>query len=331
MGRTNSRRRKSTSSWSGLYQDMTDNIIPVGHVPSDGITDCLDISLATQQPIRIVHTSDTHLQHDRLSAGSSAVSGTGRVSLDPTEVELPDGDVLIHTGDFNRYSASCCVRSLHYEDLLHEINTFFEGFPHRLKVFVAGNHDSCLEGVRTELIQHHLPSCVYLCDSSVQFQDIKIYGSPYTASRFLTTATGFTESWRRLKRRWTLIPDNTDILVTHMPPLGILDLASEKLPIKCPGLFRLKTACLPPSTCSTCGFVHAGRNHWGCPALRETVLKRVRPKLHLFGHVHESYGTLQRDNTVFSNGAFLLKRKYNVFDYYTEEPEHSTIRNGHLV
>jgi hypothetical protein len=35
--------------------------------------------------------------------------------------------------------------------------------------------------------------------------------------------------------------------------------------------------------------------------------------------VHESFGTLQRDNTIFSNGAFLLKRRYNVFDYYVDD------------
>ncbi|XP_076470642.1 UPF0046 protein K07C11.7-like [Babylonia areolata] len=311
MGRTNSRRRKSTSSWSGLYQDMTDAVIPVGHVPSDGVTDCLDISQATKQPVRIVHTSDTHLEHDRLR-NSAAAAGN-------PEVVLPDGEILVHTGDFNRYRANCCVRSLHHEDLLHEINSFFERFPHQLKVFVAGNHDSCLQALSMEEVQRHLPSCVYLCDSSTEYEGIKIYGSPYTASRFLTTATGFTEPWRRLKRHWAAIPEDTDVLVTHMPPLGILDLASEKLPVKCPALFRLKTACLPPGTCRTCGFVHAGREHWGCPVLRETVLTRVKPKLHLFGHVHESYGTLQRDNTVFSNGAFLLKRKYNVFDYYMED------------
>jgi hypothetical protein len=98
----------------------------------------------------------------------------------------------------------------------------------------------------------------------------------YNCFRFLTYARGFTEPMRRLRRRWDLIPDDTDVLVTHMPPLGILDLASEKLPVKCPALFRLSTALLPPSTCSTCRFVHPGREHWGCPALRDAVLERVR-------------------------------------------------------
>ncbi|XP_070187462.1 UPF0046 protein C25E10.12-like [Littorina saxatilis] len=308
MVRTNSRRRKS-SGWS-LYKDlMTEGVTPVGHVPTDD-GGRMDISMATRPPLRIVHTSDTHLQHDRLLCSADTL-GEG----------LPSGDVLVHSGDFNRYKVNCCVRSTHYEDLLYQIDTFFASFPHKLKVFVAGNHEGCLEGVSSQEIQRHLSNCVYLCDSSTQFAGLNFYGSPFTASRLLTVATGFSESWRRLKRRWSLIPDSTDILITHMPPLGILDLASEMLPNKWPSLFRLKTAILPPSTCGTCGFVHVGRQHWGCPVLRETVLNRVKPKLHLFGHVHESYGTLQRDNTVFSNGAFLFKRKYNVFDYYLEEKE----------
>lgn len=144
---------------------------------------------------------------------------------------------------------------------------------------------------------------------------------PRVLSRFLTCARGFSESWRGLRRRWGLIPDDTDVLITHMPPLGVLDLASQKLANEWPTLFTLKTSLLPPSTCSTCGFVHPGREHWGCPVLRDTVLNRVKPYLHLFGHVHEGNGTLQRDNTVFSNAAFKLRRKWNVFDFYsTHEP-----------
>lgn len=253
-----------------------------------------------QQPVRIVHVSDTHLQHEH-----------GEVKA------LPAGDVLIHSGDFNQYAASCCARSLHYEDMLHEVDNFFAPFPHKQKIFVAGNHDSCLEGATVQDIQSRLSSCTYLCDSSTTYAGIKFYGSPFTASRLLTWARGFAESPRALRRRWDLIPDDTDVLITHMPPRGILDLASQRLANEWPTLFAIQTTLLPPSTCSTCGFVHAGREHWGCPHLRDTVLNRVKPYLHLFGHVHETNGTLQKDNTVFSNAAFKLKRKWNVFDFYT--------------
>ncbi|KAK7507151.1 hypothetical protein BaRGS_00001086, partial [Batillaria attramentaria] len=262
----------------------------------------MELPDTTQQPIRIVHLSDTHLQHDHREIKA-----------------LPDGDVLIHSGDFNQYSARCCARSLHYEDLLHEIDSFFAQYPHQLKIFVAGNHESCLEGATVEQIQSRLTGCTYLCDTSTSYAGVKFYGSPYTAKRFLTSARGFAESWRALKRRWDVIPDDTDVLITHMPPHGILDLASKKLANEWPTLFTIKTAVIPPSTCSTCGFVHPGREHWGCPALRDAVLNRIKPSLHLFGHVHDTNGTLQRDNTVFSNAAFKLRRKLNVFDFYTSQ------------
>ena len=90
---------------------MTGDVIPVGNVPTDE-ADRLDICAATQEPIRIVHTSDTHMQHERLLVDSAQSCGG-----------LPDGDVLVHTGDFNRYKANTCVRSLHYEDLLHEVSS----------------------------------------------------------------------------------------------------------------------------------------------------------------------------------------------------------------
>ena len=64
-----------------------------------------------------------------------------------------------------------------------QIDSFFARLPHRFKVFVGGNHDSCLDGLSVQQVQQHLSSCVYLCETSVHFAGLNFYGSPYTASR----------------------------------------------------------------------------------------------------------------------------------------------------
>ncbi|KAG7270673.1 hypothetical protein CRUP_030400 [Coryphaenoides rupestris] len=57
--------------------------------------------------------------------------------------------------------------------------------------------------------------------------------------------------------KWNQIPDSTDILVTHCPPLGFLDWVPKKM------------------------------QRVGCMELLNTVQRRVQPKLHVFGHIHE--------------------------------------------
>jgi Icc-related predicted phosphoesterase len=74
------------------------------------------------------------------------------------------------------------------------------------------------------------------------------------------------------KRTWANISDATDILITHSPPFGILD--SESV----------------------------ADGHQGCLPLMEAVL-RVRPRLHVFGHIHGGYGTKHNEHTLFVNAA----------------------------
>uniref|UniRef100_A0A8C5BL02 Metallophosphoesterase domain containing 1 n=1 Tax=Gadus morhua TaxID=8049 RepID=A0A8C5BL02_GADMO len=61
--------------------------------------------------------------------------------------------------------------------------------------------------------------------------------------------------------KWNQIPDSTDILVTHCPPLGFLDWVPKKM------------------------------QRVGCMELLNTVQRRVQPKLHVFGHIHEGTDT----------------------------------------
>lgn len=166
--------------------------------------------------------------------------------------ELPGGDLLIIAGDLTA------------RDTVEQNASFFIWLneqQYRKKILIAGNHDGFIEknpGWEIGLLRNF----DYLQDSGLEFEGLKIWGSPWTPT-FL--------NWHFMKDRgpdikamWDLIPNDIDILITHGPPYGILD--KVKIPSKA----------LPDG-------------YAGCKDLREAV-ERIQPKVHIFGHIHEGYG-----------------------------------------
>ncbi len=197
----------------------------------------------------IVFISDTHSYHDQLT--------------------LPKGDMLIHAGDLTKRGAEQEVI-----DFIHWFDR--QDFEH--KIFVAGNHDFYFERTSQEVINDLIPpSIIYLNDSGVEINGINIWGSPIQPEFF-----DWAFNRRRgseIKRHWDLIPQNTDLLITHGPPYGILD----------------KTV----------------RNEFvGCEDLWNFV-KRSQVKMHVFGHIHEAYGATTINKTQFIN-ASVVNLKYQV-------------------
>ena len=160
---------------------------------------------------------------------------------------LPEADVVIHCGDFTEQGTE--------EETLDFLNWFI-GLPYKHKIFVTGNHDLCLwdaEGIED------LPDNIhFLQDRGCEIEEVKFFGLAYNHSE-------------------KLIPDGIDVLVTHEPPVMILDESSG--------------------------------THWGNAPLRNQVFL-VKPKYHLFGHAHDAYGTDKQEGIVFSNGA-ILDDSYN--------------------
>lgn len=206
--------------------------------------------MSADKKITIVFISDTHNRHG--------------------EITLPDGDILVHCGDLTGRGT------------LNEIRTFGEwmheqkGFAH--KIVIAGNHDWEFErnpdAALSELlgigkVKHDI---IYLRDSEVAVEvrgrTLRIYGSPWQP---------YFQDWAfnllpdQLKEVWSKIPDGLDVLITHGPPLGVLD--------------RIR-----------------GGEHVGCEYLLDEVL-RAKPKIHAYGHIHESYGIRREVETVFVNAS----------------------------
>ena len=180
------------------------------------------------------------------------------------QIVVPDGDILIHAGD-------ATIRGTQFE--VEEFLQWFSSLPHKHKIFVAGNHDWLYEtNNRFARLLTAGFDVKYLQDSSAKIEGLKIYGSPYQP-RFFDWAFNLNRG-RELAEKWKLIPEDTDVLITHGPPFGILDEVPKKYWIE----------------------------NTGCEELIKRV-EKVRPKLHVFGHIHCGYGTAENFGVKFINAS----------------------------
>ncbi|XP_066154936.1 UPF0046 protein T07D4.2 isoform X2 [Euwallacea fornicatus] len=173
--------------------------------------------------------------------------------------DIPDGDVFIHAGDFTK----CGQKE--EKKVANQRKDIEDEVPHYGKT-----RDNINEAVNTDNIRQYLTNCIYLEDSGVEICGIKIYGTPWQPE-FGNWAFNLPRG-RDCLSKWNLIPEDTDILVTHTPPLGHGDLV--------------------------CSGVRAG-----CVELLTTVQTRVKPKYHIFGHIHEGYGVTSDGKIIFINAS----------------------------
>ncbi len=196
-----------------------------------------------KKSMKTVFISDTHLRHRN------------------HQIDVPECDLLIHSGD-------ALIEGTYAE--LEHFSAWFGGLPAKKKVFVAGNHDWIFEK-ESQLARKLLPKdVIYLQDELVEVNGLKIYGSPWQPE-FCDWAFNLKRGWP-LRKKWERIPAGIDILVTHGPPLGILD------------------------------YSKFGNEHVGCSDLRQELC-RVKPKVHCFGHIHGGYGTTVWAGTLFINAS----------------------------
>lgn len=188
--------------------------------------------------MKILHISDTHGAHLRLR-------------------ELPEADVVVHSGDF------CMVGE--EREALDFINWFCD-LPYRHKIFICGNHDDYLyDATGIEGLDSNVH---YLRNSGVEIDGLKFYGVPMFMGDCATD---------RQARNYADIPGDTDILITHSPVYGILDLDDS---------------------------IGSELIHYGSEEILERVMK-IHPRAHLFGHIHRQHGVTQQNGIIFSNGAIM--------------------------
>lgn len=167
---------------------------------------------------------------------------------------VPQGDVLVHTGDFSRRGDE--------SDAISFLK-WFEAQPHEHKVFVAGNHDGFTQQnpqTFAHLVNQHAPSCHYLHEKAVEIGGLKWFGSNWTPE--FCNWYWMSERGPDMMAHWDKIPDDTQVLITHGPARDHLDLII-------PSIFN------------------EFASHEGCDDLKATIDGRLKDlKLSCFSHLH---------------------------------------------
>ena len=192
--------------------------------------------------MKILHLSDTHGCHHRLQ-------------------NLPEADVVVHSGDF------CMVGS--EQEAIDFVNWFCD-LPYRHKILICGNHDVCLYGADIDGLDDNVH---YLCNSGIEIDGLKFYGVPMFMGDCISD---------RQSRNYAKIPSDIDILITHSPAYGILDLDDN---------------------------INYGS---------EEILDRLTAlnlKAHLFGHIYAQHGMKSLNGTIFSNGAIMNSDYTNLLPF----------------
>lgn len=176
-------------------------------------------------------------------------------------IKIPDGDVIIHAGDFTNRGT------------LKEVEVFaawWKDLPHTHKICIAGNHDWLFQK-QPEIAKRLMTSGHYLKDSTVVINGIKFHGSPWQPW-FCAWAFNLPRGIA-LKEKWDMIPEDTDVLITHGPPWGHGDLVPRGELVGCEDLLKR--------------------------------VEKIKPQFHVFGHIHEGYGITKNDHTKFINASCL--------------------------
>lgn len=201
--------------------------------------------------MRIIALSDTHNQHD--------------------SVILPDGDILIHAGDWTNHG-----RANEIEKFL----TWFVSQPHKYKLFCAGNHELSLDKgplqkLKLEFVRSFLnDNTHYLENEAITIEGIKYYFSP--ASPFFFNWAFNYNRGKDIAAVWAKIPDDTQILITHGPSSIALAEAPRGIGMT---------------------------ENVGCEDLAVRILQLKLLKVHIHGHIHHSHGTKEINGIKFVNAA----------------------------
>jgi len=172
--------------------------------------------------------------------------------------KLAGGDLLLVCGDLT--ASNKAIQYMRFFEWLSKQE-------YKKKIFISGNHDG------EAMSQFDWGKDVeYLFDSGTEFEGLKLWGSPWTPT-FLNWHF-MKDRGDPIKEKWDLIPEDTDILITHGPPFGVQDFVDSR------------TGCQ------------------GCEVLRDTIL-RIKPRLHVFGHIHESPGVCLFNDILCVNASIM--------------------------
>lgn len=198
--------------------------------------------------MRIINISDTHNRHQYIP-------------------QLPDADVLIHAGDATGMGTTAEIE---------QFANWLNALPIKHKIYVPGNHDW---GFQRDFVKHEalFVGVQVLHERSIEIDGVKFYGAAWQPE-FCNWAFNVPRG-PESAANWARIPDDVNVLITHGPPFGTLDL------IHIGGTMRIENV--------------------GCEELAKRITDLKDLKLHVFGHIHDSHGHITKDGVTYINASFL--------------------------
>jgi Icc-related predicted phosphoesterase len=184
---------------------------------------------------------------------------------------LPPGDVLVIPGDVvidNFSGVGMWDRKAQAAWMRHIFAEWLAGQDYKAIIGIAGNHDFVLQGK----IAEEMP-WIYLEDESTEVDGVLFHGSPWVPT---FGGWAFMKPDSQLPEHWDKIPESVDVLITHGPPFGYLDV--------------------------TAGWEGDPPANVGSSSLRwrlENGFENL--KLHLFGHIHPAYGKITVGDRIYAN------------------------------
>jgi len=211
--------------------------------------------------IRVWFLSDTHALHGYLA--------------------IPENiDIVIHAGDASNFREPVP----NYQEMLNFIE-WYKNLKIEHKVYIPGNHDTSVE--KRLITPADMKSMGIMCleTSSTSIKGLNIYGSPYTPTFGFGWA--YNKNRDKMHKQWQSIPENSDIVVTHGPPFGILDVSEDR---------------------------EGNLEHCGDRSLMKR-LDTIKPIIYCSGHIHDSgenrnSGVYINKNTLFINASCVIDGKF---------------------
>ena len=218
--------------------------------------------------LNCMHISDTH-EENVFEIVANSWSETKSAPI----------DILFISGDLTYKGKLDKLKQLH-----EQLEYLLMNYIVREVFVIPGNHDLSFEKTigyesraNATAIFSRNPKIHLVIHGSKTIQGLKIFGSAWTPY-FHNWAFNYHEI--RAKELWNDIPADTQVLVTHGPPFLILDSVIE----------------------------YMADRRVGCRALLEKIQKTPSIKYHLFGHIHESYGKLEKDGVTYLNSSIMDRR-----------------------
>lgn len=215
--------------------------------------------------MKILHISDTHGRHKDM------------------QLDLSNVDVLVHTGDATNYRQHW-MNEFEFYDFVG----WYSSLPIKDKIYVAGNHDSYIYHNK-RLAEKALfdAGIIYLNKEDVVIDGVKFYGDP------ISPTFGdwcFMADRSKLHKHWGMIPNDTNVLLTHTPAKGKLDLSID---------------------------LNHDLGMRGCNALNKKIKQLEHLKVHCYGHLHDgndvqNNGVLLQDGVIFSNATAVIDGRFNL-------------------